>query len=124
MNSFTAPCSCCLLLAAFGWDSCDKGGTWYKTIQSKVADLKVRHDRHHDMTWQRRRVLLLCVLTCQLLALLAGPDVHAPVAPTTQSVCVRPGESSCRHGVLPCTQHESHHATALSSGQQGCVRLC
>eukprot|EP00879_Flechtneria_rotunda_P001276 GHRR01001425.1.p1 GENE.GHRR01001425.1~~GHRR01001425.1.p1 ORF type:complete len:162 (+),score=30.57 GHRR01001425.1:92-577(+) len=29
-----------ILLQAFGWDSCDKGGKWYKEIQSKVPDLK------------------------------------------------------------------------------------
>lgn len=29
-----------VLVQSFGWDSCEKGGTWYKTIQSKVPDLK------------------------------------------------------------------------------------
>lgn len=27
--------------AAFGWDSCDKGG-WYKILKDKVPDMKVR----------------------------------------------------------------------------------
>ena len=27
--------------AAFGWDSCDKGG-WYRVLKDKVPDMKVR----------------------------------------------------------------------------------
>lgn len=42
MSCSRTPCAewCASSSAAFGWDSCDKGG-WYKTIESKVPDLKV-----------------------------------------------------------------------------------
>jgi hypothetical protein len=37
----TCPQRLCYCHAAFGWDSCDKGGTWYKTIEGKIPDIKV-----------------------------------------------------------------------------------
>jgi hypothetical protein len=101
--------------AAFGWDSCEKGGTWLKTLQGKVPDIKVRQDLVHRVRSGVRaacRELLVPDLPSgsavkQTAALTfaalfsAGPHMHTSMAPTTKPISVAPGETCHSHTIAP-----------------------
>lgn len=123
--------------AAFGWDSCDKGGTWYKTIQAQIDSLKVStvlavdaasssaytlasassHQHAASSPVTTASVLTLTCVFVRLSHSAAGPDMHTPVVTTSKPVCQQPGEALLGRvlaGAQPAQQCQHLH-TQLTS---------